>query len=159
MPVKNTLRLAAAVCCAAVIVACGDRPEPESTADEARTPVELPRTSSPPGASVFFITPANGATVSSPFPVKFGISGMAVAPAGEPLPASGHHHLIIDTTLERYDLPVPKTDQHRHFGGGQTETLLELPPGEHTLQLVLGDANHVPHEPPVKSSVITIRVE
>ena len=119
----------------------------------------MPRTPSPPGAQVFFITPADGATVSSPVAIKFGISGMGVAPAGEMTPATGHHHLLVDTELGDASLPVPKDEQHLHFGKGQTETSLELAPGTHTLQLVLGDGNHVPHDPPVVSRRITITVE
>ncbi|MDJ0926445.1 MAG: DUF4399 domain-containing protein [Gammaproteobacteria bacterium] len=117
------------------------------------------RTPSPPGAAVFFIEPIDGATVASPVTVKFGISGMSVAPAGDSTPATGHHHLLIDAELTDESLPVPNSDQHLHFGKGQTETAVELVPGEHQLQLVLGDANHVPHDPPVMSQRITITVE
>jgi hypothetical protein len=83
---------------------------------------------------------------------------MGVAPAGIKQENTGHHHLIIDTELKGLDTPIPKTDQHVHFGNGQTETVLNLPPGKHTLQLVLGDWAHVPHEPPVRSEKITIEV-
>lgn len=124
----------------------------------ATAPAEMPRTPAPPGAAVFFITPVDGEVVSSPVTVKFGISGMAVAPAGDATPNTGHHHLLIDTELADASLPVPTDANHQHFGKGQTETELELAPGEHRLQLVLGDANHVPHDPPVMSEPISITV-
>jgi hypothetical protein len=117
------------------------------------------RTPSPPGAKVFIISPKNGATVTSPVTVKFGIKGMTLAPAGTKTPNTGHHHLLIDTDAPA-DLsqPLPATDKIVHFGKGQTETTLTLPPGKHTLQLLLGDANHIPHNPPVISKKITITV-
>jgi len=142
--------------------ACGgSESPPQQTAADSPPAASgaLPRTPAPPGASVFFITPGDGASVSSPVTVKFGISGMAVAPAGTTTPATGHHHLLIDTQLADPNLPVPSDDNHLHFGKGQTETTLELPAGSHTLQLVLGDGNHIPHDPPVTSGVITITVE
>jgi len=144
------------------LAACGGSESPPQESTGTGTPggeVQLPRTPAPPGASVFFVTPGDGATVSSPVTVKFGISGMAVAPAGTMTPGTGHHHLLIDTELANPDLPVPTDEQHVHFGKGQTETTLDLSPGSHTLQLVLGDGNHIPHEPPVMSDVITITVE
>ncbi|HHQ13993.1 MAG TPA: DUF4399 domain-containing protein [Chromatiales bacterium] len=130
---------------------------PATTTENAR----VQRTPAPAGASVFFITPVDGQTVQNPVVVKFGISGMSVAPAGDARPASGHHHLLIDTQLTDAELnqPIAKDAQHLHFGKGQTETTLELSPGQHTLQLVLGDASHIPHEPPVMSTRITINVE
>jgi hypothetical protein len=117
------------------------------------------RTPSPPGAIVYIVSPADGATVSSPVTVVFGLKGMGVAPAGTEMEKTGHHHLIIDAPLPAMDDPIPADDNHKHFGGGQTETTIELPPGEHTLQLLLGDLNHVPHEPPVVSDRITITVK
>jgi hypothetical protein len=119
----------------------------------------LDRTPSPPGARVYFITPTNGATVSSPLTVRFGLSGMGVAPAGTEKANTGHHHLIIDGGLPPLDEPIPADERSIHFGGGQTETTITLPPGPHTLQLLLGDQNHIPHQPPVKSDVITITVK
>lgn len=113
----------------------------------------------PEGTKVYFISPEDGATVSSPVVVKFGLSGMGVAPAGVEKEGTGHHHLLIDTKLENYDEAVPSDDNHRHFGGGQTETSVELSPGEHTLQLILGDHNHIPHDTPIESEVITVTVE
>ncbi len=117
------------------------------------------RSPAPDGASLYFIAPADGAVVSGPFTVKFGLQGMGVAPAGVDVPNTGHHHLLIN--LEEAvnpDLPLPATDQVRHFGGGQTETQLSLPPGTYRLQLMLGNHLHVPHDPPVMSEVITVTV-
>jgi hypothetical protein len=119
----------------------------------------VPRTPAPPGAGVYFISPRDGATVSGPVLVQFGLRGMGVAPAGVAREGTGHHHLLIDVPTPDFDRPVPADDQHLHFGAGQTETTVALPPGTHTLQLVLGDANHVPHDPPIVSERITITVE
>jgi hypothetical protein len=119
----------------------------------------LPRTAAPAGAELYFQSPQNGATVRSPFTVRFGLRGMGVAPAGVNHPDTGHHHLLINVDeLPPDNLPLPATDQVVHFGMGQTETQLNLPPGQHTLQLVLGDALHIPHDPPVRSERITITV-
>ena len=117
------------------------------------------RKASPAGAMVYIVAPADGAVVTSPVRVVFGLKGAGVAPAGVDLPNTGHHHLLVDTSLSSFDQPIPADAQHMHFGLGQTETQLELPPGQHTLQLVLGDATHTPHDPPVMSAVITITVE
>lgn len=117
-------------------------------------------TPAPEGAQVYIISPQEGAVVSNPVTVTFGLKGMGVAPAGMEKAATGHHHLLIDRAeLPAPDMPVPADEQHKHFGGGQTETTLELAPGVHTLQLLMGDMNHVPHEPPVVSDRITITVE
>lgn len=116
-------------------------------------------TPSPKGAKVYFIEPKNGAEVSSPVAVKFGIEGMEVAPAGTEKANTGHHHVLIDTALGDVHAPLPADETHVHFGKGQTEASLPLKPGKHTLQLVLGDANHVPHDPPVVSEVITVMVK
>lgn len=117
------------------------------------------RTASPDGASVYFIAPQDGATVSSPVTVVFGLKGMGVAPAGVEKAKTGHHHLLIDAALEDYENAVPSDKMHRHFGGGQTQASVALTPGTHTLQLVLGDQNHIPHKPPVQSQRITITVK
>ncbi len=109
-------------------------------------------------ALAYIISPQDGAVVSSPFKVVFGLSGMGVAPAGVDRANTGHHHLLIDAE----SLPVAGESMGKdvkHFGGGQTETTLELPAGQHTLQLILGDKNHVPHNPPVVSEKITITVK
>lgn len=119
----------------------------------------LPRTEAPPAAEAYIQTPADGAEVSSPVTVRFGLRGIGVAPAGITAANTGHHHLLVDLdTLPPDNLPLPATDQVRHFGAGQTETEIELAPGEHTLQLILGDALHIPHLPPVRSEEITITV-
>lgn len=119
----------------------------------------LPRTAAPADAEAYIQTPANGAEVTSPFTIRFGLRGIGVAPAGITAANTGHHHLLVDLDMLPPDnLPLPSTDQVRHFGAGQTETELELAPGEHTLQLVLGDALHIPHLPPIRSQKITITV-
>jgi hypothetical protein len=119
----------------------------------------LERTPAPEGAAVYFISPEDGATVSSPVTVRFGARNMGVAPAGVDKEGTGHHHLLIDTGMPDASKPVPADEHHKHFGGGQTETTIELEPGEHTLQLLVGDHRHVPHDPPVTSEKITITVE
>lgn len=115
----------------------------------------------PEGAEAYIISPKDGAKVKNPVTVVFGLKGLGVAPAGVDKPHTGHHHLLIDTdapTGEALDEPLPADEHHKHFGGGQTETTVELAPGKHTLQLIMGDANHVPHNPPVVSKKITITV-
>jgi hypothetical protein len=121
----------------------------------------LAETPAPPGASVYFISPKDGDIVTSPFKVQFGLSGMGIAPAGVDKPKTGHHHLIIDAMLSPEELkePIAADAKHVHFGGGQTETMLTLPPGQHTLQLVLGDWSHIPFDPPIMSAVITVTVK
>jgi hypothetical protein len=121
------------------------------------TAAPLPRTAAPEGALAYVLSPANAATVTSPFTVRFGLRGMGVAPAGVTNPNTGHHHLLIDVATLPPD-NLPNDANHRHFGLGQTEVELTLPPGQHTLQLVLGDALHIPHQPPVQSEKITITV-
>lgn len=113
----------------------------------------------PAAARVYFVSPANGAVLESPVTVRFGLSNMGVAPAGINLAGTGHHHLLINSE----DLPdmtgsLPATDQIRHFGGGQTEVQLELSPGTHSLQLLMGNYLHIPHNKPVLSEKITITV-
>jgi len=117
------------------------------------------RTPSPAGAEVYFISPKDGATVTSPFVVQFGLKGMGVAPAGVKIENTGHHHLLIDSDPPT-DLSVPLTanDQLIHFGKGQTQATVTLSPGKHTLQLLLGDYDHKAHDPPVFSRQITITV-
>ena len=114
---------------------------------------------SPAGASVYIVAPANGDVVSSPVKVVFGLSGMGVAPAGMDKVNTGHHHLLVDTPLPDLATPIPSTDSYRHFGGGQTEAVIELAPGRHTLQLLFADYTHTAHVPPVVSEQITITVE
>lgn len=116
-------------------------------------------TSAPEGARAYIISPADGATVTSPVTVRFGLSGIGVAPAGVEKAKTGHHHLLIDLKeLPDMDSPIPADDHHKHFGGGQTEVSIELAPGQHTLQLLLGDHHHIPHNPPVLSEPVTITV-
>lgn len=122
----------------------------------------LARTPAPEGVAVYFISPEDGATVTSPVTVQFGLQGMGIAPAGVEQEGTGHHHLLIDvdsSNMPAMDMPLPTSDHVVHFGGGQTETTIELEPGEHTLQLLLGDHRHVPHAPAVLSERITITVE
>ena len=112
-------------------------------------------TPSAPGTTLFFVSLEDGATVSSPVTVHFGLEGMGVAPAGVEWDNTGHHHLLINAdaygpeTLDIFDDGIPADDSHKHFGGGQTQTTIELPAGTHTLQLVLGDHFHVPHTDPI----------
>jgi hypothetical protein len=117
------------------------------------------RQPSPTGAKLYFIEPKDGATVTGPVTVKFGLGGMGVAPAGVEKENTGHHHLLIDQKLVDPMASIPADDKHKHFGMGQTETTVTLAPGKHTLQLVLGDHQHIPHKPIVASDVITIEVK
>ncbi len=110
-------------------------------------------------AKVMILEPANGATVSSPVTIKFGLKGMDVSPAGTEKANAGHHHLLINTKLADPKVGIPADDKHKHYGKGQTEDVVTLPAGTHTLQLVLADHNHVPHSPIVQSEVITITVK
>ncbi len=120
----------------------------------------IARTPAPAGASVYFIAPVNGEVVTSPVTVRFGLKGIGVAPAGVDNPKTGHHHLLIDVVnLPAMDSSVPADANHKHFGGGQTETTIELAPGTHTLQLLLADKNHIPHDPPILSEKISITVK
>jgi hypothetical protein len=133
----------------------------QSEAPKTAPPADAQSTA-PAGAYSYFVNLKNGDTVTSPFKVVFGLSSnMGVAPSGVEKANVGHHHILIDTTLkpEQETQPIPVDDQHIHFGKGQTETMLTLPPGKHTLQLVLGDWTHVPFKPLVKSEVITVTVK
>ena len=135
-------------------------PEPATTETATQPePAALPRTASPEGARVFFISPADGDTVSNPIKVEFGIEGMDVVKAGDNQPNSGHHHLLIDTGLPDPGAPIPADQHHIHFGDGSISTEITLPPGQHTLCMLLGDHLHIPHDPPVVSESITITVE
>src|SRR5271166_3590900 len=115
-------------------------------------------TPSPPGAKVEFVDLKDGAVIGPKTTVHFGLHGMGIAPAGTRTANSGHHHLLIDTDLPPLDQPIPNDEHHLHFGGGETEVELSLPPGPHTLQLLLGDADHIPHNPPVYSDKIHVTV-
>jgi hypothetical protein len=118
-------------------------------------------TPAPADAKVYFINLKEGDTVTSPVTIRFGLSGMGIAPAGTQAPNTGHHHLIIDDKIEGDALneAIPMDEHHMHFGKGQTEAVVTLPKGSHTLQLVLGDWSHIPHNPPVMSERITVNVE
>ena len=124
-------------------------------------------TTRPDAANVYFANISDGASVSSPVKVIFGLSGMGVAPAGIDKAKTGHHHIYLDRApfgegedgKDEQDYNIPSDENHLHFGGGQTEAVLDLPSGKHTLQLVLGDKDHIPHKRPVISEVITIHVK
>lgn len=113
----------------------------------------------PATPKVFIVVPANNAVVESPVTIKFGLDNMAISPAGVPHENGGHHHLLVDAPLPDLTQPIPNDAQHLHFGKGQTETTLELTPGEHTLQLLVGDFAHRPHAKPVYSEVVKITVK
>ena len=115
-------------------------------------------TPSAPGAEVYFIDLKDGTTVPAKLKIYFGLRNMGVAPAGSDRENSGHHHLLIDTELPPLDQPIPNDFNHLHFGAGQTETEITLKPGAHTLQLLLGDKDHIPHTPPVMSPLVRVRV-
>ena len=117
------------------------------------------RTPSNQEAEVYIISPTDGQRVTSPVTIKFGLRGIGVAPAGTEKDNTGHHHLIVDAALPPLDEPIPSDENYRHFGGGQTEVTLELGPGNHTLQLLLADHNHIPHDPVIKSSRVIITVK
>lgn len=124
-------------------------------------------TPAPEGASVYFINLEDGATVSGPVTVIFGLDGMGVAPAGTDNAMTGHHHLLLNRAAlgegpdgaDELLYGLPADENHIHFGGGQTQVTLDLPAGDHTMQLVVGDMNHVPHDPPIVTEVITITVQ
>lgn len=120
---------------------------------------DLPRSAAPKDVELYFISPKDGETVTSPVTVRFGLRGMGVAPAGVAMADTGHHHLLVDTDPSPFNMPIPADDKHVHFGKGQTEAAVTLAPGRHRLQLLLGDHLHVPHEPPVVSKPITITIK
>jgi len=151
----------------ALLAGCG-RPATDEAAEVAAEPPAaeiaraqpgLPRKPSPEGARVWFISPADGAEVTAPVVVEFGLEGMELRHAGDAAEHSGHHHILLNTGLPRMDLPIITDDSHIHFGLGQTRVELQLEPGSHTLQLLLGDDLHIPHDPPVMSSVIRVTVK
>jgi hypothetical protein len=107
---------------------------------------------------VYFINLKDGDELKSPFLIQFGLSGKGIAPAGIDIDSTGHHHLLINVDKVNYSMPIPSSKQHLHFGLGQTETKLDLPPGKHKLQLILGDKYHVPHNPPLFSEIIEVNV-
>ena len=107
---------------------------------------------------VYFINLKDGDELKSPLLIQFGLSGKGIAPAGTDVDNTGHHHLLINVDEVNYSMPIPSSKQHLHFGLGQTETILSLPPGRHKLQLILGDKYHVPHDPPLVSEIIEVKV-
>ena len=107
---------------------------------------------------VYFINLKDGDKLKSPFLIQFGLSGKGIAPAGIDIDNTGHHHLLINVDEVNYSMPIPSSKQHLHFGLGQTETILSLPPGRHKLQLILGDKYHVPHDPPLVSEIVEVNV-
>lgn len=137
------------------VLAAASLPAGAQTTDQAAPP----RTPAPKDAYVYIGWPQNGAVVGpTHIKVWFGTRNFGVAPAGVDKASTGHHHLLIDVPLPPLDQPIPNDSHHLHFGLGQTETFIDLPPGRHTLQLLMGDANHIPHDPPVMSRQIAIVV-
>jgi Domain of unknown function (DUF4399) len=112
----------------------------------------------PEGAKVYILWPPDGAVVRGAFWVRMGLSGAGIAPAGVERANTGHHHILVDAPLPKLDEPVPNDKNHLHFGLGQTEARLDLPPGKHTIQLLLADENHIPNDPPLYSKPITVTV-
>ncbi|MCU7801598.1 MAG: DUF4399 domain-containing protein [Candidatus Thiodiazotropha sp. (ex Lucinoma borealis)] len=123
-------------------------------------PQAIAVTPAPEGVKLYIISPVDGDQITGPFTVRFGLQGMGVAPAGVERDKTGHHHLLIDVNeMPVMDMPLPSDERHRHFGGGQTEVLLDLPKGKHSLQLVLGDKDHIPFSPLLISDKITVTVK
>ncbi len=150
------------------LTACGQPPPAPTAAPQTAAQAEAPTTDVPApaprnlsqeGATVAILSPRNGDIVSSPVKVVFDLQGMTLAPAGDSAPNSGHHHLLVDVPAPDLGQPVPKDAQHLHFGQAQTEVEITLAPGPHTLQLLLGDSNHIPHNPPLLSDPINITVQ
>lgn len=148
--------------CSGLLYACsgGNGDQTDAAADaapaaDADVAAEIAEVAAP---RVFILSPENGAEVTSPVTIEFGIEGFELAPAGTFEAGSGHHHLLVDTDLPPLDQPIPADDNHLHFGKAQTQTTLELEPGEHTLILLLGDGSHVPHDTALISDPISITV-
>jgi len=156
MSARTSTLLAAAGLTAGLILAGGGAFAAEAAAPDTAKPARAARAKD---AQLYIGWPTDGSVVGTRFKVWFGLRNFGVAPAGVRRDNTGHHHLLIDTALEHPDEPIPNDKRHLHFGAGQTETYLELPPGRHTLQLVLGDADHVPHDPPLVSKKITLTVQ
>jgi hypothetical protein len=123
------------------------------------SPAQAQRTPAPENAVAYIVWPPDGAVISGGrFWLRMGLRNMGVAPKGVKMANVGHHHVLIDTGLPAMDQQIPNDRNHVHFGAGETEARIELPPGKHTLQLLLGDDNHIPHQPPIHSNVITVTV-
>ncbi len=165
----KTSSLVALAITTGLLSACNRSPDASKSATNNASPaaatpaVEAPlptRSSAPADAKLYIVSPANGAAVSNPVTIIFGLSGMGVAPAGVPFENAGHHHVLIDTDLPAdLSLPLPANETHVHFGKGQTEATLTLTPGTHTLQLVLGNHLHIPFDPVVASEKISVTVQ
>ncbi|GAC1628657.1 MAG: hypothetical protein NVS9B10_18810 [Nevskia sp.] len=161
---RNSLTLPLLLSATLALGACAKKAETPPPAAPAAAPAAAARAASlispaaPAGAKVFFVDLKDGADVTSPVTIKFGVEGIEIAPAGEDRPNSGHHHLIIDADLPPPDAPVPADAQHLHFGKGQTEASIELAPGKHTLQLSFANYLHVPYKPALASDKITVTV-
>ena len=158
IPLRMIGASAAAICLLTVAAAAQGTQSAPNTTQPAST-AATPRTPAPHDAYVYIGWPLDGATVNGThIKVWFGTRNFGVAPAGVAVKNTGHHHLLIDAPLPPLDQPIPNDRNHLHFGLGQTEAVIELPPGKHTLQLLMGDADHIPHDPPVVSKRITIYV-
>ena len=151
MSIINTITTAAIILITSSILSAEESKKPAPKAE--------PKMASPKGAKVYIIFPKDGKTVKKKFLVRFGLTKMGIAPAGIKFPNTGHHHLIIDGAKFDMTLPLPMSETLKHFGAGQTEAILELKPGKHTLKLVFADHLHRLHEPPVISEEITITVK
>jgi Domain of unknown function (DUF4399) len=113
---------------------------------------------STPAKSVYFVEPKDGATVTSPFKVVFGVKGMAVEPAGEIKPDSGHHHLLINLDATKAGEGIPMDDTHLHFGKAQTDTEVKLPPGNYKLTMQFANGAHLSYGPPMAATInVTVR--
>lgn len=140
---------------AAVLLSAGP-----AFAQDAAKPAGVEQNKAPAGASVFIVSPKDGETVGQEFTVKFGAKGIAIRPAGDPTPGTGHHHLLIDVAeLPPAGAPIPNDATHKHYGKGQTEDTIKLAPGDHTLQLDFADLAHVPFTPAIVSKKITVHVK
>lgn len=150
---KRTITALGILFAASLAAAAPPAPAPPAATGARATPA--------PGAEVYIIAPQDGATVHGPVTVRFGLKGMGIAPAGVKFDNTGHHHLLVDTDFStvKLDAPMPATDKILHFGKGQTETTLVLPPGKHTLELLFADYQHLSFDPPLHSKKITITVD
>jgi hypothetical protein len=158
---RSTISAGAAAVALVAVVAHAQAPSksPPAANAPAATDTQPKRTPAPADAYVYIGWPNDNETVrTTHIKVWFGTRNFGVAPAGTTKANTGHHHLLIDTALPPMDQPIPNDKNHLHFGLGQTETVIDLPPGTHTLQLVMADADHIPHDPPLISKKITIHV-
>jgi len=159
-PMNSFYRIPLVLAFLLTLSACASDDAADVATDAATDAVVDLRSPSAEDARIFFVGIEDGASVTSPFTVEFGLENMTVAPAGTDEPFSGHHHLLVDQAeLPALDMPIPSDSVHIHYGLGQTSTELTLPSGEHTLQIVLGNYLHIPHDPPVVSEKITVTVQ